>query len=77
MRRVLAGELEEAFELIDADTLTPQIVAELAEDLGVPKVNVYAEGGLRMFAEGTTTPSLSVAPNGDRRARHQGVSPAR
>ena len=48
MRRLmnLAGELEEAFELIDAETLTPQIVAEIAEEIGAPKVHVYAAAAM-------------------------------
>lgn len=37
----VAAELDDAFELIDGDALTPEIVAELADDIGTSQLNVY------------------------------------
>ena len=53
----LAGELEEAFELLPADSLTPAIVEELAADLGAPKTHVYAAAAMM-----TEIPCDATAP---------------
>ena len=42
----VAGELEDAFELESSEALTPGLVAELAADIGVPSVYVYAAAAM-------------------------------
>jgi NADH:ubiquinone oxidoreductase subunit E len=54
----VASELDDAFELIDGDKLTPEIVEELASDIGASVVHVYAAAALMTEIECDTSEPL-------------------